>query len=173
MAYGYIIENALMADNVDTLNRTARCNVNVDGGYLVTVSFYDGQVATVALATAGAKLDLWMAYNPSERYTDVNGKLIPNISVDPRDYTNLKNRPFDVFKPQVGDVITFLATCVNGNPTKNQFLEPDGGGRLKPLATQTASSTSFKVLEVKSVPFPKAGIGLEYAKGYVCECVAN
>lgn len=46
--------------------------------------------------------DVWMVYSP-----EVNKQVVGMIwgGKDPRNFVNLKNKPFDVFKPQVGDII--------------------------------------------------------------------
>lgn len=46
--------------------------------------------------------DVWLVYSP-----EVNKQIVGMIwgGKDPRNFTNVKNKPFDVFKPQVGDII--------------------------------------------------------------------
>lgn len=46
--------------------------------------------------------NVWLAYSP-----EVNKNVVGAIygGLDPRNFINLKNKPFDVFKPQVGDII--------------------------------------------------------------------
>lgn len=179
MAYGYIVESQLMADDIGTLNKTATSATNVDGGNLVTLAYSNGAY-TATLGTAGANLGFYMAYNPTEHLTTVgtgtSQKLFAGLSADPRDYTNIATRPIDVFKPQVGDTIVFTAANITGTaPTAEQYLEPAANGVLTMKASQTASSTSFKVLEVTTIPFPNStkGVGMEFAAAYKCECVAN
>lgn len=174
MAYGWIVEKELAADVIDTLNKSATCVDNVDGGNLVTVGVYtDGGYATT-LGTAGATLGFWMAYNPTEHLINVDGSEFSQLTKDPRKYTNLANRTFDIFKPQVEDLIGFSAFCISGSiPVVGQFLEPAANGKLQTKATQTASSTSFKVVATENQPFPQGAPGQENTVLYVCKCVAN
>lgn len=46
--------------------------------------------------------DVWMVYSP-----EVNKQVVGMVwgGKDPRNFVNVKNKPFDVFKPQVGDII--------------------------------------------------------------------
>lgn len=46
--------------------------------------------------------NVWLVYSP-----EVNKQVVGMIwgGKDPRNFTNIKNKPFDVFKPQVGDII--------------------------------------------------------------------
>lgn len=170
---GHIIEKRISAKTDAALNRSGVSDVNIDGGTLVTLGSYDERdLFKVELATGGS--DLWMAYNPSEKYTEVNGKLFPGLSADPRDYTNIKKRPLDVFHPRKQDIIAFTKdNLVSGAVVnKGDFLEPSANG-LSVVTTQTDDTTSFKVLEVDVLRFPQAGIGDEMADLYVCECVFN
>ena len=132
-------------------------------------------VYTATLGTTGANLGFWMAYNPTERLTKVGDNSYASLSLDPRDYTNLAGRTFDIFKPQVEDLIVITVPNIKANDVvaKDKFLEPYTGGLVTVKDTQTASSTSFKVLQVLSIPFPQAGIGMEFAVAYKVKCVAN
>ena len=176
---GYIVESRIAATNVDSYNRTAVCaNSDVDGGVLLELGDMTGDVFAGTIVTATGKTGLWMAYNPSEHFTDVNGKIFAGLSADPRDYTNLKGRPIDVFKPQVGDLVVFtegnIATASVAGLTKGDYLEPGANGQfVKKAGSPTASTTSFKVQKVGTMPFPQAGIGQEAAKTWLCECVQN
>ena len=38
MAYGFLVESRISADNVDALNLSAQSTVNVDGGNLVSLT---------------------------------------------------------------------------------------------------------------------------------------
>ena len=113
---GYIIEGRIMAKDVESLNRSATCSTAVDGGKLVSLGALSNGLFTATITTSGT--GLWMAYNPSEHLFDVNGdgtKLVAggSISADPRDYTNIANRPFDVFKPQIGDIIKITDVAIS------------------------------------------------------------
>lgn len=170
---GYIVEKTLRADEADSLNRNAIASVNVDGGNLVTFGAYDKGVFTVTPATATAALGVGMAYNPTEHLTVVNGKMFAGLSKDPRDFTNIANRPFDVFIPCKGDIVGFTADNINGAaPTAGQFLVQAANGQLKASAT-AGDGIAFKLLAIESLPFPQACVGNEIAPLYVCECVAN
>ena len=108
MANGVIVESRIQATNIDALNRTAQAQIAVAGGGLValTASGVQGnEVWTAAAPASGSLGGLWIAYNPSEHLTAVGDKFFAGLSEDPRDYTNLANRPFDCFKPEVGDEI--------------------------------------------------------------------
>ena len=171
---GYIIEKRIMAKDVESLNRSAVCSADVDGGKLVSLGALSNGLFTATVTTAGT--GLYMAYNPSEHLIKVGTKLIAggSISADPRDYTNLATRAIDVFKPQVGDLVGFTAGNLKTGetPTVGSFLEQEAGGLVVKVSATTAT-TSFKVVAIETLQFPQAGIGMENASVYVCECVAN
>ena len=176
---GFIYETQIAAKDVDALNRFAVAESDVDGGTLVSLGAKTDDVFAATVATSGEGGGLWMAYNPSEHFTKIGDNIYAgeNLNVDPREYTNLAGRTMDVFKPQVGDLIGFTAPNIDATTLADididTYLEPMAGGVLKVNALQTSSFTSFKVVGIEDVPFPKAGIGYEVAKKYVAECVFN
>ena len=179
MAYGYIVEKKIAASDVDALNANAVtvAGTNVDGGMAVTLGAYDKGVYTVALAGATADVGVWMAYNPTEHLTVVNGKYFAGLSADPRDYTNLATRPFDIFKPRVGDIIGFTtANFASGAvpTTTNKYITTAANGVLTAGSSPiTAGKVAFTLLSIENLPFPQSGIGLDYQPLYVCVCSAN
>lgn len=84
--------------------------VDIDGGMLVKLGEYADGVWNVTKATEGE--GLYMAYNPSEHFTDVNGRLFAGLTKDPRDYTNLTGRTFDIFKLTKGDIVGITAELI-------------------------------------------------------------
>jgi hypothetical protein len=172
MSYGFMIEKRISAKDVEALNRTAVADADIDGGALVSLgAFADGRF-TATKATAGT--GLWMAYNPSEHFTKVGDKFFAGFSKDPRDYTNLATRSFDVFKPQVGDIVGLTDGNLAASQTVavDKYLEQGANGYTVKDAATTAT-TSLKVIAIENLPFPQAGIGMENAKLYVCEVAQN
>lgn len=174
MAKGYMIEKRIFAKDVEALNRSAKSATDIDGGALVALSTYADGVFTATKATSGN--GLWMAYNPSEHFTKVDNKIYAGLSKDARDYTNLAGRTLDVFKPQVGDLIGITdGNLKNGEASKvevNKYLEQGANG-YEVKASATADTTSLKVIAIETLPFPQAGIGMEFAKVYICEVAQN
>lgn len=167
-----LIEKRIGAKDNEALNRSAVATVDVEGGTLVKLGDYDNGVfeATVADGTDG--VGLWMAYNPSEHFTKVGDKIYAGLSADPRDYVNLANRTFDVFKPLVGDIVGIvgeIATAVKGS----YLIADDTDGFAVEGTTHTAGNTALKVIAVEKLAFPRAGIGDEFATVYVAEVVEN
>lgn len=181
MANGVIVESRISATNVDALNRFCVSENDVAGGALIALAAPAKQgdenwVATTP--TTGALGGLWIAYNPSEHYTEVNGKMFAGLSADPRDFVNIKKRPFSAFKPVAGvDQIEITADCIDdaSGIVVGDFLEAKAGQstftRVAKATGATAGSTAFQVEWIGTKPFPKKGIGMEYATVYKAVCV--
>lgn len=172
---GYMIERRISAKDVEALNLTGYAEKDVDGGALVTITdSRTDDTFTIELAEAGVKGEVYMAYNPSVHYIEINGKLVAggDISIDPRDYTNIKGQPVDIFKLVAGvDRVTLTA----GNILSTDLASLAKGDELIPTTggffTRTGATVDQVVLEVekvKTLPFPKAGIGMEHVKAVDC-----
>ena len=179
--HGVLIESMIQAKNIDALNRSVVSTIDVDGGNLIaltapTVKGEDRWTASVpATGTLGG---LWIAYNPSVKYTEVNGKMYAGLSADPRDYTNIKNHTFDAFKPKVDDEIIVTIDDVDATGTNvvaGDILESkDGQAKFTRIAGGTGATsghTAFKVEWVDTVDCPQAGIGVEKVKAIKAVCV--
>lgn len=182
MANGVIVESRIQATNIDALNRTAKAAVDVAGGGLVALTASGAQgneVWTAAAPASGSLGGLWIAYNPAEHLTKVGGKFFAGLSEDPRDYVNIAGRPFDCFKPAVGDEIDITVDCVDATSASSvvagDFLESKAGQttftRVAANTGATAGSTAFKVEYVGTTPFPAGSIGMEQVKMFRCVCV--
>ena len=181
MACGVLIESMIQAKNIDALNRSVIAQVDVDGGNLVALTAPTTQGEdrwTAAAPSDGSLGGLWMAYNPSVKYTEVNGKLFAGLSADVRDYTNIKNHTFDAFKPKVGDEIVVTIDDIDNTGAQavaGDILEAKADQtkltRVAAATGATAGSTAFKIENIYNVQFPKAGIGIEIVKGFKAVCV--
>ena len=175
--HGFMIEKRINAKDVEALNRSAKSVADIDGGMLVKLGEYADGVWNVTKATDGE--GLYMAYNPSEHFTNVNGRLFAGLTKDPRDYTNLTGRTFDIFKLTKGDIVGITAELIKTSDVdsvaKGKFLEQGADGYEK-KDSATASTTSLKVIDIETLPFPNngnGGLGMEFAKLYICEVEQN
>ena len=86
---GVLIESMIQAKNIDALNRSVICaGADVAGGGLIklTVPTVQGEDRWTAEVPSADNLGgLWVAYNPSVKYTEVNGKLYAGLSADDRE----------------------------------------------------------------------------------------
>lgn len=180
MAFGVIVESRIQATNIDALNRTAKCADAVAGGGLValTPSGVQGDEVWTAEAPSTTMNGLWMAYNPAEHLTEVNGKQFAGLSKDPRDYANVADRPFDVFKVEVGDELDLTIDCVDSTASSavaGDILEAKAGQttltRVAAATGATPDTTAFEIEYVGVAPFPQAGIGMEQVTMFRVRCI--
>jgi len=183
MAYGVLIESSIQAKDIDALNRFAVSSTTaVAGGGLVALTAPTTQGEdrwTATVPATGALTGLYMAYNPSGKYTVVNGKYFAGLSADPRDYTNVQSKSFTVFKPKVGDEIVITVDAVESASQSavvaGDFLEAKNAQttltRVASATGATANTTSFRVEWVGSLAFPQGAIGNSYVKAFKAVCV--
>ncbi len=181
MANGVIVESRIQATNIDALNRTAQTeSTDVAGGGLVALapSGTQGNEVWTATTPSDTLTGLWIAYNPAEHLTKVGDKLFAGLSEDPRDYVNIGGRPFDVFKPQIGDEIVITEDCVDASVSSavaGDILESKASqttfARIAAGTGATANHTAFKIEWVGTLPFPQGGIGMEQVKAFRCVCI--
>ena len=179
--HGVLIESMIQAKNIDALNRSVISTVDVDGGNLIalTAPTVKGEDRWTASAPASGTLGgLWIAYNPSVKYTEVNGKMYAGLSADPRDYTNIKNHTFDAFKPKVGDEIIVTIDDVDATGTNvvaGDILESKADQtkftRIASATGATSGHTAFKIEWKGTIDFPKAGIGVDKVVAFKAVCV--
>ena len=181
MAHSVLIESMIQAKNIDALNRSVVSTIDVDGGNLIalTAPTVKGEDRWTASAPASGTLGgLWIAYNPSVKYTEVNGKMYAGLSADPRDYTNIKNHTFDAFKPKVGDEIIVTIDGVDDTGAKavaGDILESKADqtlfARVAGGTGATSGHTAFKIEWKGTIDFPKAGIGVDKVVAFKAVCV--
>jgi len=153
MAYGVINPVAIMATNVDSLNRSCRAAALSDieqGGVfqLLTLSATAGE-AEVWMATVPASatlMNVWMAYDPELVWTGSYRGLNPDV----RDYIIAGGRTFSGFKPQVGDLILMSADAFSAAKSTDTFAHAvNGGWQMVWNATQLNDTLTMKYRATK------------------------
>ncbi|MGL4374792.1 MAG: hypothetical protein ACRCS6_13440 [Turicibacter sp.] len=181
MANAVMILTRTASTNVDSYNRAAVSVADVNNGAVVDLTGLStargqSEVFTAAASSSAGK-GKWMAYSPEiVSIVTSTGGVYRGLDVDPRNFTNVKARPYDVFKPVAGDIIeitedgiTSKAALVVGN-----FAEAAAASTLTKATSQTADTLSFKVIAVKKMTIANGQIGVgEGITSYLLECVAN
>lgn len=184
MAYGFIIESAIEAQNIDKLNRSVKCADDVHGGALIALApskVKGDEVWTATQPSSSAIKDLWIAYNPEVKYLKINGQKVTGwgITEDIRAYTNIAGEVFDAFKPRVGDEIEFSADCVDtpNDVVADDILESKAGQytlhRVAGGTGATSGHTALRVEWVGTVDFPQAGFGTDKVKVFRAVVIAE
>lgn len=175
MAKNVIIQRAVAASNLDSFNRTVKHSVDVDNGdvfVLNTYSTIDGEdeVWTVENPTANSK-NLWMAYSPEVVITeDATGQHYVGLTKDPRAFTNIKNKVFDAFKLNSGDLIEMTGEGYTGIET-SAFLNVDVNLKLIPSATASATGAYLRKVKKSVLRLNDGSVGGGMIPTYIFEVV--
>lgn len=181
MANTVLVLSRVAADNVDAYNRSAICDTDVMNGTVVTLETGFSETAgkefvwtATPLGDAGKHTQYWMACAPEVNVLADGSLLYKGISVDPRNYTNVKNTEFDVFSVQIGDCVQ-ISTPFFANEqdpatigATAKFVEYTADTGWKAIATATSAYTGLRFAIRKAMPF---AIGTDSEPGWILERV--
>lgn len=178
MANSVILNTRCMAENVDALNRSAQATTAIQNGAPLTLAFptATGSAVFTATAAGAAATNVWLAYSP-----EVNKLVVGQVwgGADPRNFTNLANKPFDAFKPMVGDIIQvnkeFFATGEDPATVVGATVVEltATGWEAKVSATASYAGAGFKIGRQEDMIIANGTIGGENVTAYYLECTAN
>lgn len=181
-----LVQTRCSAMNVDALNRVGvYAGANVDNGTALVCGIQStvaGQnhVFDVEPAAAVAK-DLWLAYSP-EVVTTVDGSLeFKGLDSDPRNFTNIAGKPFDMFKPVAGvDLIQVTKDFFAENYDPDTItgatyveIQSDGSFRAVATATDDFAGLQFKIFAKEPIVIASGAIGGEAVDAWILECTNN
>lgn len=186
MANTVLVQTKCTAMDVDAYNRSAVAEKDIPNGTpLVCEGISEDadkkQVFAVKTPTGVVK-DVWLAYSPEVVITQgVGGNQFTGIDVDPRNFTNIAGRPFDIFKPVAGvDLIQVTTPFFKaGNDPKTISgakyveLQADGTMAAKTTATGSFAGLQFKILTMEPIIIANGTIGGEAVDAWILECTIN
>ena len=155
MAHNVVIKKAVAAYNVDSYNRTAVCESDIDNGCIFKLNSYsetDGEgIVWKAEQAAATDKGLWMATSPevviisSGEIPTGNEIAFRNIVVDPRAFTNIAGKMIDATLLVPGDIIEMTGEGITGigEPT-NTYLVPDTANFALKVATAAGTGLSLR-----------------------------
>ena len=157
MANNILIQNSVMAKNVDSLNRSAKSAAEMINGYLVSLTAKEtgaGEVDlwTIAQPTTGDLYSLWMVYAPEIVVTNAQYK---GLDPDPRNFSIAIGDPVDCFKPQVGDIITLSADAISGSVDTHIVA---ANAAYKPAWASAVAAATFSAILIKTT-YISIGLG--------------
>lgn len=181
MANTVLVLSRIAADNVDAYNRSAICSEDVMNGTVVTLESGFSETAgkefvwtATPLGDADKHTQYWMACAPEVNVLADGSLLYKGISVDPRNYTNVKNTEFDVFSVQIGDCVQ-ISTPFFANEqdpatigATAKFVEYTADTGWKAIETATSDYISLRFAIRKAMPF---AIGTDSEPGWILERV--
>lgn len=171
--HGVVLTSHCAQQNIDAYNRKAKAESAFDNGTALTLgALASGQldVFTATKASAGAT-GIWMACSP-----EVNKLIVGEVygGADPRNFTNVAGKAFDVVLPQKFDVFQMTTECfVTGKDPKTVTgatvveLTADGW-EAKVSATSQYAGAGFKILKKHDLC-----IGNELVDAWLVECTNN
>ena len=179
MSNAVIVTSRCANENVDALNRVAQSATDMQNGTPLALAWSTtagSAVFTATQAEAGAS-GVWLAYSP-----EVNKLVVGKTwgGLDPRNFTNLANVPFDCFKPQVGDIILvtkdfFASTKDPATVTGATVVELTANGfEAKVSATASYAGIGFKIGRTDSMTIASQNVlTAEGVTAYYLECTQN
>jgi hypothetical protein len=170
MAYGVVIKAAVMAENIDILNRVAK------SGESTTVDIENGSVVVLASkSTASGEREVWLATCPATAtlaaglymvaspeinvVTTASGKQWRNDNPDPRDFINLKDKTFDAFKLSVGDEVILSSDAIEGTKGANTYIVAADAKYKLQWASAAISGISLKLVAADNISIPAGTLG--------------
>lgn len=177
MAYNVVIQKQIAAYNVDSYNRSAKADIDVENGSvfkLVQKTGVEGEkVVWKAEQAAAADTGLWMAMSPEiVTVVDAMGVEYRGLNVDPRAYTNTKGRVFDAVLLQKGDIVEMTAEGIADADTKDYLVVDPAAMKLK---ADDAAGNGFALHKIDTdiLHIGGAGIMKAHPKTYIYEVVKN
>lgn len=181
MANTVLVLSRIAADNVDAYNRSAICSEDVMNGTVVTLESGFSETAgkefvwtATPLGDADKHAQYWMACAPEVNVLADGSLLYKGISVDPRNYTNVKNTEFDVFSVQIGDCVQ-ISTPFFANKqdpatigATAKFVEYTADTGWKAIAKATSAYAGLRFAIRKSMPI---AIGADSEPAWILERV--
>ena len=174
MAYSVLIQDLVVAKDIDSLNRSAVSASAYENG---AVGYFSGKSTTsgeaevwTMVAPATAHLyDLWMAYEPEVVLTNSQYK---GLDPDIRNFINPIGEIFSVYKPQLGDLITLTADGITGTKGANTFITATDADPFLNWNTAVVSGLSYKLVETRYLSLATGAIDTQRVTAYQFECVA-
>lgn len=160
--------DAIMAKDVDSLNRFAKAAYDLDNGNVVRLDAKTGTAgepevwAATKPLTSGTLLGgLWMVLEPElVTVVDAAGNKYRGLTDDPRNFYLPTGQVFTAFKPQVGDLITLTADAMSNAIAANTFVNAaDNTSVLAWGASATANAFSMKLIATSYISIGSGVLG--------------
>ena len=179
MTHNILIQRAVAAKNVDSLNRSAvHATEAFDNGNLVSLSGIsttegEGEVFSAAVPATATLAALWMVYTPEVVVTVDGTKKFKGINIDPQDFEVPALAVMDVFKPQIGDILTLTGDgLATGAGVGSAFAVAADGVKKLTWAAGAISGMTLKYLGIDYISIPTGAIAGQRTVAYKFEVVA-
>jgi hypothetical protein len=176
-----VIQNRVMAENIDSLNRSFYSGSDLDNGWIFSsasqLSTQSGssELWYAVQPTTGSLNGLWMASTPEVPITYDGDYAYRGLNQDPRNFYNKAGKIIDAFKPQPGDIITASSGIFDNAIASNGYANSLADNwRLHAGATPLGTSVmSWRVLATTYISIGSGGIDNQRVTAYKLECLYN
>jgi len=180
MTHNILIQRMVGAKDVSIWNRSAvHASVAFDNGNLLSLGAFsttDGEreVFSAAVPATATLANLWMVYTPEINLTIDGTKVFKGINVDPQDFYIPALTVMDVFKPQVGDILTMTADGIaTGSGAESAYAVAADGVKTLTWAAAAISGLTFAYRRTEFISIGTGGINSQRVTAYTLECVAT
>lgn len=179
MAHNVLIQRVVGAKNVAIWNRSAvHATEAFDNGNLVSLGALsttdgEGEVFQAAVPATATLDELWMVYSPEIVVTVDGTKKFKGIDIDPQDFEVPALTVMDVYKPQVGDIITMTADGLAGTKSTNEFVVATDASKKLTWAAAAISGMSYKLMSTEYISIGTGAINPQRVTAYRFQCVAT
>lgn len=177
MTHGVLIQNKVLAQNVETFNRPAKSAADLDNGNVVQLSTGytgtagEGEVWAATTPATGAGLTgLWMVGEPPVVTTVSGTKSYKGIDPDPQDFYVPAGKVFSAFRISTGDIVTLTDAALAGTKSTNGYVVATNGTVKLTWAAAPVSGVSLKLLDTTYISIPDGTIGTQRVVAYRMEC---
>lgn len=178
MSHNILIQRAVAAKNIDSFNRSAvHATVDFDNGNVLSLGAIsatdgEGEVFSAAVPATATLAALWMVYTPEVVVTISGAKKFKGIDIDPQDFYVPALSIMDVFKPQVGDILTLTADGLAGTKSTNTFVVATDASQKLTWNATAISGLSLKLLGDDYISLSTGTIGTQRVTAYKFEVAA-
>ena len=178
MTHNILIQRAVAAKNIDSLNRSAvHATEAFDNGNVLSLGAIsstdgEGEVFSAAVPATATLAALWMVYTPEVVVTVSGTKKFKGIDIDPLDFEVPALSIMDVFKPQIGDILTLTADGLAGTKSTNQYVVATDASKKLTWNATAISGLTLKLLGDDFVSVPSGSIGSQRVAAWKFEVVA-
>jgi hypothetical protein len=123
MAFSVLEKTMVAAKDIDSLNRSAKSAAVMENGMVGQLTTQDADNVWTMIAPATAALtNLWMVHDSDNVVVkDSVGNEYKGLTQNPQNFSIKIGKVFDVFKPQLEDILTLSEDGVGGTQAANTF----------------------------------------------------
>lgn len=181
MTHAVAVLSKVMAQSIDSLNRSALGAADIDNGNVVILATRNTgstrgyeEVWDATRPATGSLTNLWMAYEPEVVVTLAavgSSKQYKGINPDVRDFVNVSGDVFSVFKPQMGDIIKLTADAMSNSRTaETHAIAQDASYKLI-WNTGVGAGLSLKYLATENISIGTGAVDTQQVAAYLFEVV--